>query len=120
MKDTVVVSAREDTFIKTFLGEKRWYSIKIAERRIPEIRWMAVYRKELRAITHIAKVASIGPWPDGKSVLNFAQPAEEISHKKRSQNGKGSGVQGRRYTSMECLKKARNLEECFSVSCLEK
>lgn len=113
MDDTVVVAVREDNFKKIFLGEKCWRSIEIAERRLPEIRWIAVYRKGLSAITHIAEVESIKPWTDGKYELIFAKPAEEIDHIKRSKNGKGSGVQGRRYTSRECLKKARNLEDAF-------
>ena len=113
MDDTVVVAAREDNFKKLFLAENLWHSISIARKRIPEIKWIAVYRKEVKAITHIAEVASIEPWPNGKYVLNFAKSAIKIGPIGRGRNGKGSGIQGRRYTSKARLEKAKILEEIF-------
>jgi hypothetical protein len=55
--DTVVVPAREDGFSETFLGENRWYEIRIHGTMRPQIKYIAGYRvAPISAITHIAAV----------------------------------------------------------------
>jgi hypothetical protein len=78
--DTVVVPAREEGFQETFLGENRWYAIRIHGTMRPQIKYIAAYRvAPVSAITHIAPVKSIEPWKDtAKFVVNFAEPAREI------------------------------------------
>lgn len=78
--DTVVVPAHSDGFQETFLGENRWYAIRIHGTMRPQIKHIAGYQvAPVSAITHIAPVASIEPWKDtGKFVVNFTQPAREI------------------------------------------
>jgi hypothetical protein len=115
--DTIVVPAREDGFIKVFLGEDRWYAIKIHGTMRPQIKYIAAYRVHpISAITHIAPVESIEPWKDtGKYVVNFAEPAKEIK-KVKYIAGKGrTGIapQSPRYTSFEKLKKARTVNELW-------
>ena len=113
MNDTVVVSAGEDNFKKLFLGEKRWHSIGIAQRRILGIKWIAVYRKDLHAITHIAPVlpGGISECKCGcgkgkrKYVLEFKESAQEIDH--IYYDRKGGCPQARRYTSKARLEKAK-------------
>src|SRR5208337_479665 len=78
--DTVVVPAREEGFQETFLGEHRWYQVRIHGSVRPQIKYIAGYQvAPIQAITHIARVKSIEPWRDsGKFVLNFSEPAQPI------------------------------------------
>ncbi len=113
--DTVVVSAREDGFNETFLGENRWYAIRIHSSMIPKIRYLATYQiAPVSAITHLAEVASIEPWKDsGKYVLNFKEPARRISPLPLVSGGKVSAQQAPRYTSSLRLQKAKTLDDVF-------
>ena len=55
--DTVVVPARDEGFQETFIGENRWYKIRIHPSMIPKIKNIAAYRTApVSAITHIATV----------------------------------------------------------------
>lgn len=113
--DTIVVPAREDGFQETFIGENRWYAIRIHGSMIPQIKHIAAYRvAPISAITHIAPVSNIAPWKDtGKYCLEFAEPAQEIPHIKLDPSGKGLAPQAPRYTTMEKLKQAKVLSEAF-------
>jgi len=113
--DTIVVPAQEDTFNETFIGENRWYAIRIHSSMIPKIKYVAVYQiSPISAITHIASVISIQQWQDtNKYVVNFDGAAKEIKHIKRTAKGRGTAPQAPRYTSMERLKAAKNLSEVF-------
>jgi hypothetical protein len=116
--DTIVVPAREEGFQETFLGENRWYAIRIHSSMIPQIKHIAAYRvAPISAITHVAPVSNILPWKDtSKYCLEFAEPAREIGPIKLGQGGRGKAPQAPRYTSMEKLNKARTLDDIFSAS----
>ena len=58
--DTIVVPARDEGFFDTFVGENRWYAIKIHASMIPKIKYIAAYRvAPLSSITHIADRKSV-------------------------------------------------------------
>jgi hypothetical protein len=60
--DTVVVPAREEGFKQVFLGENRWYEIRLHGTMRPQIKYIAAYQvAPISAITHIAPVQSIEP-----------------------------------------------------------
>jgi hypothetical protein len=114
--DTVVVPAREEGFRETLLGEDRWYKVRLQTSMIPKIKHLAVYRvSPVSAITHVAPVESIEPWPNiGKYVLNFSEPARELERPlKLVSGGKVRALQNLRYTSYERLMNAKNMEEAF-------
>lgn len=113
--DTIVVPAREEGFQETFLGECRWYAIRIHSSIIPQIKHIAAYRTApLSAITHTAPVSRIVPWKEtGKYCLEFAEPAREIGPIKLDQPGRGKAPQAPRYTSMERLEEAKTLSDVF-------
>lgn len=113
--DTVVVPAREDGFVETFLGENRWYAVRIHSSMIPQIKYVAAYRvAPTSAITHWAPVRSIEPWKEtGKVVVNFAQPAGEIGPISVVRGGRVKALQNLRYTTSERLKNAKNLDDAF-------
>ena len=113
--DTIVVPAREEGFNEVFLGENRWYAIRINSSMIPQIKHVAAYQvAPVSAITHVAPVNRIIPWKDtGKYCIEFAEPAREIKHIELDEQRKGVAPQAPRYTSMEKLEKAKTMSDVF-------
>ena len=76
----IIVPAREDGFREVFLGENRWYAIRIGAAMKEKVRLIAGYQvAPVSADTHIAEVQEIRPWKDtGKYVVVFKEPAQEI------------------------------------------
>jgi hypothetical protein len=70
--DAIVVPARGEGFQEVFLGENRWYAIRIHSSMKPKIHYIAVYQvAPVSAITHIAEVADIEPWKDTQKYCDF-------------------------------------------------
>ena len=113
--DTIVVPAREDGFEEVFLGENRWYAIRIHASMIPQIKYIADYRvAPTSAITHWARVKNIEPWENtGKFVVNFVEPAREIGPIPLAPKGKVRALRNLRYTRFDTLLKAKTLDEVF-------
>jgi hypothetical protein len=106
----VIVPAQEEGFESCFLGENRWYAIRISGGKLQQIRYIAAYRvKPISAITHYASVASIEPYgEDGKYQLIFTSPAAEITPIPFGGAPMGA-MQGPRYTTLGKLRSARTL-----------
>lgn len=114
--DTVVVPAQEEGFVETFIGEDRWYQIRMSAAMIPQIRWIAAYQvAPVSAITHIAKVAKIQPYKDtGKYELIFEGPAEKLKKPiKLVPKSTVKALQAPRYTAHMRLVSADTLNEAF-------
>ena len=113
--DTVVVPANPDGFEETFLGEDRWYAVRIHGTMRPQIKYIAGYQTSpVSAITHIAPVKSIEPWKDtGKVVVNFSEPAREIEHIKLVKKGKVKALQNLRYTNRKRIEQAKTLDDLW-------
>lgn len=113
--DTIVVPAREDGFKRVFIGESRWYQIRIHPSMLPRIKWIAVYvAAPTSAITYVAPVKSIEQWQDSsKYVINFAEPASEIGPIQLVKKGRVKAPQGPRYTTHQRLIGAKNMDEVF-------
>ena len=113
--DTIVVPAREDGFQEVFVGENRWYAIRIHASMIPQIKYIAAYRvAPVSAITHWALVKNIEPWEDtGKFVVNFVDAAKEIGPIPLVPKSRVKALQGPRYTSFDRLQRAKSLDEVF-------
>lgn len=113
--DTIVVPAREEGFQEVFIGENRWYEIRIHASMIPQIKYIAGYRvSPVSAITHWALVKSIEPWEDtGKYVVNFVDAAQEIGPIPLVPKSRVKALQSARYTSFDRLRSGKNLDEVF-------
>lgn len=109
--DTIVVPAHEDGFRETFLGENRWYAIRIGGTLRPRIKYIAVYQTSpVSAITHIAPVDSIEPWEDtDKFVVNFSSPALPLSEVRRGTRLRQ--LQNIVYTNYKKLLAAKTLDD---------
>lgn len=115
VEDTVIVPAQEDGFQEAFIGENRWYAIRIGGGRLKEIKHIAAYRiAPLSAITHYAEVESIEPYGDGgKYLLNFKGPAKEIGPIPFG-NAKIGLMLSPKYTNFEKLNTAKQLTDLFA------
>jgi len=113
--DTIVIPAHEDGFAETFLGENRWYQIRIHASMLPKIKYIAAYRVNPEsAITHVAQVKDIKRWKNTrKYVLNFAEPAKKIGPLRLVSKGKVTALRGPRYTSLQKLRNAKTLDQAF-------
>ena len=115
--DTIVVPAWKEGFQETFIGENRWYAIRIHASMVPRIKYVAAYEvAPVSAITRVAPVKNIELWKDtSKYVLNFSEPAKEIGPLKLipKPNGIVKAPQAPRYTTYERLMKAKTLDEAF-------
>ncbi len=113
--DTVVVPAREEGFQEVFLGENRWYAIRIHGTMRPQIKYIAAYRvAPVSAITHLAPVKSIEPWKDtDKFVVNFTEPAREIGPIELVKGARGKAPQSLRYTTRARLEAAKTVDEIW-------
>jgi hypothetical protein len=113
--DTIVVPSREDGFQETFIGENRWYAVRIHGTVRPQIKYIAVYQvAPTSAITYYAPVRAIEPWKDsGKYILQFAEPAKPIGPLPLVKNGLVRALQAPRYTTVDRLLKAKTLDDVF-------
>lgn len=113
--DTIVVPAQEDGFQKVFLGENRWYEIRIHQSMIPRIKYIASYRvAPISAVTHWAPVKNIMPWENtGKFVVNFAESAKEIEPINLVPKSRVKAPQASRYASFARLQQAKTLDDLF-------
>ena len=114
-ENTIVVPTQREGFKQVFLGEDCWYAIRIAGGRLNQIKYIAAYQTApVFAITHIAEVASIEPYGDGKKYkLNFASPAKSIQPLKIGGASRGI-MQSPRYTNYVTLSKAKDMSDLFS------
>jgi hypothetical protein len=98
--DTIVVPAQEEGFKATFLGESRWWAVRIHGSLRRQLKYIATYRvAPVSAITHIAPIRSIEPWKRSeKVVINLAEPAAEIGPVPLVKGGKVKAPQNVRYT----------------------
>jgi len=113
--DTIVVPARKEGFNEVFLGENRWYAIRIHSSMIPKIKYIAAYQVAPKhAITHMAPVDSIVKWRDtSKYVVNFSAHPHEIGPISLVPKGLIKAPMAPRYTSKAKLEVAKNLDEAF-------
>ncbi|HFR3322064.1 TPA: PIN-like domain-containing protein, partial [Streptococcus suis] len=113
--DTVIVPARSTGFREVFLGENRWYSIRMKDERIKYIKYIAAYQTYPKSeITYIAEVDDIidSPYASGKKMILFKSQARKL--KKSIPLGTDTNAfQGPRYTKINNLLNADNTDDIF-------
>ena len=58
--DTIVCPAWKDGFESAFIGQRAWWAVRIGERNLPKIRYVAIYQvAPISAITHYGEVDHI-------------------------------------------------------------
>lgn len=110
--DLLVCPAENNGFEKVFLGKNQWYSNRLAESRISNIRYIACYRSApYSAITHYAKVKEIKAYGQGKHIIYFDGEAIPLDRSVRLGSSTMQTVRKTRYTSLEKLQRADEVSE---------
>jgi hypothetical protein len=110
--DTIVCPAHEEGFKEVFLGENKWYAIRVSKKVIPRLKYIAMYitGKDGR-VSHYGRIKSIEPWKrSGKMVVNLEGKPIEIGPIPWR---KGVVIQSSRLTLMSKLKSASTLAGAF-------
>lgn len=112
--DTIVVPAQPDGFKSAFLGEHKWWAVRIGAAMKDKIKYIAGYQvAPISAITHVAEVDAIVPFENtGKYIIKFKSAPVAIKpiKLKESKNKPQSAV----YIQHEDLKKAKSFDELIA------
>jgi hypothetical protein len=106
--DTVVVPAKQDGFIETFLGEECWYYIRINEKHIPKLKYISIYvGKPVSAISHYAEIDRFEfDEVEGKYIVYFKGKPQKLDNEVPLGNAKPSSVRSPKYTTLSKIKTA--------------
>ena len=114
--DTIVCPAQEEGFNDVFLKEHRWFEIRIHPKRIPKIKYLAMYEtKPISAIRYIGKVKEIRPYKNtGKyEVILEGEPIKIKKPIKLSKDNPNLAPQSPKYTVKNLLDNAETLDDIF-------
>lgn len=110
--DTLIVSARVESFRDVFLGQWAWYPIRIDDRRKNDLKWICVYQNSpIRSITHYARIVSIKNYLEtGRYKIVFEKPIE-LAEPLALGSEKGLSMQGQKYTCLERVLSAKSISD---------
>ena len=115
--DTIVCPARSSGFEKVFLGQNRWYAIRISAAMIPQIKYIAMYEvRPFSGIRWIGHVKDIQPYEDSDKFDVIISKREKLDNPIRltpEEKKRGIAPRSPRYTKMELIKKATNMSDIF-------
>lgn len=114
-KNLAIFPARNEGFEQVFLGKSQWYSVRIAEWRIPLIEYVACYRgAPYSGITHYAKVKNIKSIQGTKKyIIYFDGNAIKLANKVSLGSTEIMEVRKLRYSNLEALKKANEISDLW-------
>lgn len=117
--DTVVFPARiEEGYEEAFFNEHQWYYVRVAESRIPKIRYIALYvGAPQSAITHYAKVAPNGfQYDKNEKKYRIILDGDPIKLPKPIPLGNASplAVRSPKYTTLQKLFTAAEFRELYT------
>lgn len=104
-----------------FQENKSWKNIRLEKKRIAEIEYIALYQAApIMAITHYAKVKKIQEYTNEaktrsnkRYIIEFEDIQNDINIVLDDRTNRKLIIQSIRYTSIEKLKKSKNLSELF-------
>jgi len=113
--DMVIVPAKKEGFEKVFLGENRWWAIRISGNFLHRLKYICAYQvAPISAVTHWAEVERIEPYGDkGKYQLIFKGKAQKMEAPLKNEKLPQGFMQGPKYTNFEIFKKAQSLRDLF-------
>ena len=113
--DMLIVPANEDGFKRVFLGEDRWWAVRISRKYLSQVRYICAYQTApISAVTYWAEVDKIEPYGDkGKYQLFFKGKAQKMEYPLKYENIPQGFMQGIRYTNFDIFRKAKTLKELF-------
>lgn len=114
--DTLVCSAKEDGFKMAFLEQKAWWAVRISDKYLPFIKYLAMYQvAPVSGITYYGEVDKIEPYEEEPSKYKLFLKGEPIKLKKKIGLGDNPHLkpQGPRYAKIDDILKAQTLDEVF-------
>lgn len=112
--DTAVFPAINANFGRVFIGQHQWHYVRMAEHRIDNVKYIALYRgAPVSAITHLAEVIHIGdpdPNHDNKRLIEVKEP-KELPHPVELGNIHVNNVRKLFYTVHDKLESVNTVEE---------
>ncbi len=114
-RDTVVVSAKRETFEEIFIAKNCWSKIPMSGKMHNKIKYLAVYQTHpVSAITHFAPVERIERYLNTrKYILYFSDSPKELKPPVIFVPCTNLQVQGPRYTTLEELTAAKYLTDLW-------
>ncbi|MBP9781847.1 hypothetical protein KBC89_04285 [Candidatus Woesebacteria bacterium] len=113
--DTVVCPAFEDGFKKAYLEQNAWWAIRLSQKAIEQLKYLAIYEKSpVAEIKHLAEIDRIEPYKDSGKYILYLKNKIKINPVKLGKNAKaGTAPQGSRYTTLEKLSSVSKLSELW-------
>lgn len=113
--DLAIFPAHNAGFNSTFIGEDCWYSVRIKEEKVSQIKYVAVYRAApVSGITHYAKVKEIKQYQDtNKKMVIFDGAAIPLPHTIKLGNTNANAMRSPRYTTIDKLQQANVVKDLF-------
>ena len=119
--DTLIVPAKPEGFKEVFLGENRWYYIRISDAKINQIKYIAAYEAQNnKCIQYYAEVDYIenSKIKEGYKVVNFKNKATLLPNNRKIELGdnKYYAPQSIRYVTSEKLfdENVKTLDQLFN------
>ncbi|HFI0632875.1 TPA: PIN-like domain-containing protein [Streptococcus suis] len=116
--DTLIIRAKKKGFKEVFLEENCWYSVRIDERKIPYIKYIAAYQTSpISKITHFAKVKDIVTSDEDstKKKIIFDGEAQKLT-KPIPLGSDWNALQSNRYTNFRNLYSSKDIDELLAKS----
>ncbi len=113
VKDVIIVPAQQEGFQRVFLEQHAWWAVRIAEKHLKNLRWIAAYQVlPIAAVTHLAEIERIEPYGDaGKWKIVFKSPAVPLPKQIPFGNATTGAMQGPRYTTKSILFAAKTVKD---------
>jgi len=115
--DTIVCPARPRGFKNVFLGQNRWYAIRMSAAMIPQIKYIAMYEtKPYSGIRWIGYVQDIKAFQDTDKFEIILSQKEKLDNPLKltpEEYRRGVAPRGPKYTKIELIKKAKKLGDIF-------
>jgi hypothetical protein len=101
--DTVIVPAREEGFQKVFLGERKWYPLRLSEESRLRLKFVAIYRSApISAVTHYAPIERVVALERQRWLVELGE-ATEIEPVRFVTDGRTPTIQTPRFTALAKL-----------------
>jgi hypothetical protein len=113
--DTLLCAAQEDGFKQAFLGKKAWWAVRLGNKMIPAIKYIAMYQvAPISKITYYGEVDHIESYQDtGKYILFLKGDPIKLDNPVGLGNNPHLKPQGPKYTKLEKILKAKTLDDIF-------
>lgn len=111
----VIFPGHNDGFEEAFIGEDCWYPVRIQDKKIPLLSYVAVYRAApFSGISHVAKIKCIEQYQNSsKKIIYFDGKAKKLETPVMLGASEAASMRSPRYTTLEKLIKAREVKELF-------